>query len=146
VLLVTARAGRAQRGQALLVVLVFLAAFMVLIWASLRLASDAFLGLGAVRSDTRTTYALDAGVAYGLEYAHLTGTNCVALNPPAFTLNYPPAITVTVTMTIPAGCNAANPMYNLLVTATGTPRTVRAQIYRSNAGINPWLLRWEGYQ
>jgi hypothetical protein len=142
----TARARRGQRGQALLVVLVFLAAFMVLIWASLRLASDAFLGLGAVRSDTRTTYALDAGVAYALEYGHLTATNCVAVNPPAFTQNYAPAITVTVTMTIPAGCTAANPMYDVLVTSPSTPRSVRAQIYRSNAGVNPWLVRWEIYQ
>ena len=139
---------RRQRGQALLVVLVFLAAFMVLIWASLRLASDAFLGLGAVRSDTRTTYALDAGVAYGLEYAHLTATICQPVNPPPpnVALNYPPAITVTVTMTVPAGCNAANQMYNLLVTASGTSRTVRAQIYLSNAGVNPWLVRWQAYQ
>jgi hypothetical protein len=141
-----ARDRRGQHGQALLVVLVFLAAFMLLIWASLRLASGAFLGLGAVRSDTHTTYALDAGVAYGLEYAHLTGTTCVAVNPPNFTLNYPPAITVTVRMTIPAGCTAANPTYNLLVTATGTTRTVRALIYRSNAGVNPWLVQWEAYQ
>ena len=141
-----ARRRRGQGGQALLVVLVFLAAFMVLIWASLRLASDAFLGLGAVRADTQATYALDAGVAYGLEYAHLTVTNCVAVNPPAFTLNYAPAISVTVAMTIPAGCTAANPAYDLLVTATGTPRTVRAQIYRSNAGVNPWLVRWAAYQ
>jgi hypothetical protein len=138
---------RGQGGQALLVVLVFLAAFMVLIWASLRLASDAFLGLGAVRADSRSTYALDAGVALGLEIAHLTPTNCVAVNPsPSFTLAYAPAITVTVAMTIPAGCTAANPAYDLLVTATGTPRTVRAQIYRSNAGVNPWLVRWEAYQ
>jgi hypothetical protein len=137
---------RRQRGQALLVVLVFLAAFMVLIWASLRLASGAFLGLATVRADTRTTYALDAGVAYGLEYAHLTGTTCVAVNPPAVALNYPPAVTVTVRMTIPAGCTAANPDYNLAVTATGTTRTVQAQIYRSNVAPNPWLVRWAVYQ
>ena len=137
---------RRQRGQTLLIVLVFLAAFMILIWAALRLASDAFLGLGAVRSDTRTTYALDAGVAYGLEYAHLTATTCVAVNPPALSLNYPPAITVTVTMTVPAGCTAANPAYDVRVTASGTSRIVRAQIFRSNAGVNPWLVRWEAYQ
>lgn len=135
-----------QRGQALLVVLVFLAAFMVLIWASLRLASDAFLGLGAVRTDTHSTYALDAGVAYGLEYAHLTGTTCVAVNPPVFTVNYPPAISVTVRMTIPAGCNPGNQMYNLRVTATGTTRIVQAQIYRTNGGGFPWHIRWEAYQ
>src|SRR4030081_197037 len=142
------RRRRAERGQSLLVVMVFLAAFMVLIWASLRLASDAFLGLGAVRGDTRATYALDAGVAYSLEYAHLIATVCQPTTPapPAFTVNYVPAITVNVTMTIPAGCNAGNQMYNVLVTATGTARTVRAQIYRSNAGTNPWLVRWELYQ
>jgi hypothetical protein len=139
---------RGQNGQALLVVLVFLAAFMVLIWASLRLASDAFLGLGAVRTDTHVTYALDAGVAYGLEYAHLTATICQPVNPPPpnFALNYPPAITVTVTMTVPAGCNAGNQMYNVRVTATGTSRIVQAQIYRSNVGPNPWFVRWEAYQ
>jgi hypothetical protein len=137
---------RTERGQSLLVVMVFLAAFMLLIWASLRLASDAFLGLGAVRSDTRTTYALDAGVAYGLEYAHLIATTCQNQPAQSFTLNYPTAITVTVTLTFPAGCNAGNQMYNVLVTATGTARTVRAQIYLSNAGINPWLVRWEVYQ
>jgi hypothetical protein len=140
------RRRRRQRGQALLVVLAFLAAFMLLVWASLRLASDAFLGLGAVRADTHSTYALDAGVAYGLEYAHLTGTTCVAVNPPAFALNYAPAITVTVRMTIPAGCTAANPDYNLTVTATGTTRSVLAQIYRSNLAPNPWLVRWAQYQ
>jgi hypothetical protein len=142
-----ARVRRHQRGQALLVVLVFLAAFLVLIWASLRLASDAFLGLGAVRSDTRITYALDAGVAYGLEYAHLTATTCVAVSPPDFTLNYPPAITVRVRLTVPAGCSAATPMYSVLVTAPGTTsRSVRALIYQSNTGVNPWLIQWEAYQ
>ena len=137
---------RRQRGQTLLVVLVFLAAFMIVIWAALRLASDAFLGLGAVRGDTRTTYALDAGVAYGLEYAHLIATTCQNQPAQSFTVNYPPAITVTVTMSVPAGCTAANPAYDVRVTASGTPRIVRAQIFRSNAGVNPWLVRWEAYQ
>jgi hypothetical protein len=140
------RRGR-QRGQALLVVLAFLAAFMLLVWASLRLASDAFLGLGAVRADTRSTYALDAGVAYGQQYAHALGGACPAsFNPPAFTLNYPPAITVTVTMTAAPGCTNANPAYNVAVAATGTARTVRAQVYRNNVVGNPWLVRWAAYQ
>jgi hypothetical protein len=139
------RGRRRQRGQALLVVLAFLAAFMLLVWASLRLASDAFLGLVAVRTDTRTTYALDAGVAYGMQYAHWLGGVCMAFNPPAFALNYPPSVTVTVTMTAAPGCTAANPSYNVAVTATG-PRTVLAQVYRSNAVGNPWLVRWAQFQ
>lgn len=138
---------RRQRGQALLVVLAFLAAFMLLVWASLRLASDAFLGLSAVRADTRSTYALDAGVAYGQLYAHGLGGSCVAtFNPPAFALNYPPAITVTVTMTRAPGCTNANPAYNVAVTATGTSRKLNAQVYRNNIAGNPWLVRWAVYQ
>ena len=137
---------RRQRGQALLIVLAFLAAFMLLVWASLRLASDAFLGLSAVRADTRSTYALDAGVAYGMQYAHWLGGVCTPFNPAAFTLNYPPAVTVTVSITVPPGCTNANPQYNLAVTASGTNRTVRAQVYRSNVGTNPWLVRWAQYQ
>ncbi len=140
-----ARARRRQLGQGLLVILVFLAAFLLLIWASLRLAGDAFLGLSAVQADTRNTYALDAGVAYGLEYAHLTATTCVAVSPPSLRLNYAQPITVTVLMTIPAGCTAANPAYNLTVT-DGSSRRVLAQIYRSNVAPKPWLVRWEAYQ
>jgi len=140
-----ARARRHQLGQGLLVVLIFLAAFLLLIWASLRLAGDAFLGLSAVKADTRNTYALDAGVAYGLEYAHLTARTCRAVRPPPLALNYAPVITVTVLMTIPAGCTAANPVYNLTVTDSSS-RRVLAQIYRSNVAPNPWLVRWEAYR
>jgi hypothetical protein len=138
---------RRQNGQALLVVLAFLAAFMLLIWASLRLASDAFLGLNSVRADTRSTYALDAGVAYGQQYAHWLGGVCMAtFSPPTFTLNYPPGITVAVTITRAPGCTGANPAYNLAVSATGTSRTVRAQVYQSNVAPNPWFVRWAQYQ
>jgi hypothetical protein len=69
----------------------------------------------------------------------------MAFNPPAFALNYPPSVTVTVTMTAAPGCTAANPSYNVAVTATG-PRTVLAQVYRSNAVGNPWLVRWAQFQ
>jgi hypothetical protein len=137
---------RRQRGQALLVVLAFLAAFMLLIWASLRLASGAFLALDSVRADTRNTYALDAGVAYGMQYAHWLGGVCTPFNPAAFPLNYPPAVTVTVKITVAPGCSNANPQYNLAVTASGTQRTVQAQVYQSNIAPNPWLVRWAQYQ
>jgi hypothetical protein len=137
---------RRQRGQGLLIVLAFLAAFTLLIWASARLASDAFLGLNSVRADTKTTYALDAGVAYGQQYAHGLGGSCAALNPPAFPLNYPPAITVTVRITAAPGCTNANPAYNVAVTASGTSKKVNAQVFRNNVVGNPWLVRWEVYQ
>ena len=49
-----------QRGQALLLILAFVAAFLLVVWAALTLASAGFRGSTAVRADTRTTYALDA--------------------------------------------------------------------------------------
>ena len=56
-----------QRGQALLVVLGFVAALLLIVWAALTLASGAFLGQGSVRADTRSTYALDSGLAYAIQ-------------------------------------------------------------------------------
>jgi hypothetical protein len=139
---------RRQRGQALLLVLVFLAAFLVLIAAALRLASASFLRQASVQSDTRETYALDAGVAYGMEYARFVGRFCSAFNPPTFTLNYPTGnVTVTVTMTAPAICTNANPVSDVRVTATGTARTVRARLVQNPpGGANPWTVAWQAYQ
>jgi hypothetical protein len=141
---------RRQRGQALLLVLVFLAAFLLLIWAALRLASSAFLGLGDVRADTRTTYALDAGIAYGVNRAQALGGSCVASNPPPFTLAYPSGnITVTVTITVGPGC-AANATYDLQVSASGTSRIAHAEVTQSQNGNggpqNPFALSWEQFQ
>jgi len=51
----TVRTPRGKRGQALLIILVFVAAFLLVLWAGLSLASSAFLGLGSTRADTRTT-------------------------------------------------------------------------------------------
>ena len=117
-MLLTASGHRHQRGQALLLVLVFLAAFLLLIWAALRLASGAFLRQASVQTDTRETYALDAGLAYGLQYVRVAGPLCGPFNPPAFTLNYPTGnVTVTVNMTAPATCTAANPVSDIKVTA-----------------------------
>jgi hypothetical protein len=147
-LLMTSRRRR-QRGQALLLVLVFLAAFLLLIWAALRLASGAFLRQASVQSDTRETYALDAGVAYGLQYVRAVGPLCGPFNPPAFTLNYPTGnVTVTVTMTAPATCTAANPVSDIKVTATGISRILRAEFVQNPPGGvgNPWMVRWQAYQ
>jgi len=140
---------RRQRGQALLLVLVFLAAFLLLIWAALRLASGAFLSQASVQTDTRETYALDAGVAYGLQYVRVNRPPCRSFNPPAFTLNYPTGnVTVTVTVTAPATCRAANPVADVKVTATGTSRILRAEFVQNPPGGagNPWMVRWQAYQ
>jgi hypothetical protein len=140
---------RRQRGQALLLVLVFLAAFLLLIWAALRLASGAFLRQASVQTDTRETYALDAGVTYGLQYVRTVGPLCGPFNPPAFTLNYPTGnVTVTVTMTAPASCTAANPVSDIKVTATGISRILRAEFVQNPPGApgNPWMVRWQAYQ
>jgi hypothetical protein len=141
---------RRQRGQALLLVLVFLAAFLLLIWAALGLAASSFLGTASVRADTRSTYALDAGVAYGIEWINLTGTACIAINPPPLTLNYPTGnITVTVTVTPAQGCNNAA-SFNLTATASGTSRLARALIDQNQNGQgnggNPLEVVWEAYQ
>jgi hypothetical protein len=136
-------------------VLVFLAAFLFLIWAALGLASSAFLGLGSVRADTRTTYALDTGIAYGFNRAQALGGACVPSNPPALILPYPSGnITVTVTITVGPGC-AGNPTYDLQVSASGTSRIVRAEITQNQNGNgnggggnqqNPFMLSWEQFQ
>lgn len=139
---------RRQRGQAILVILVFLAAFLVVIWAGLTLASAAFLGLSRAQDDTRTTYALDAGVAYGLELVKLS-RGCAVINRPPFTLAYPTGdITVTVAITPEPGCN--NTAYTLRVTASGTSRVARAYVDQSQNGngngLNPFQIVWELYQ
>ncbi len=140
------RAG-AQQGQALLVVLMFLAAFLLLVWAGLRLASDSFLGIGAVQADTRSTYALDAGIDFAIEYINL-GTPCVAPSPPPLTVTYPTGtITVNVSITVDPACRANRRLYEIAVTASGTPRTIVAQIAQTRVGVGrPLTVSWEGYQ
>jgi hypothetical protein len=138
-----------QRGQALLVVLGFVAALLLIVWAALSLASGAFLGQGNVRADTRTTYALDAGLAYAIEAndSAAKGAGCIdtAGN---FTLVYGTGtITVNVTMTHALGCKVGKPTYNITVTASGTNRVLTAQIASSNAGKKAsWTITYEAYQ
>lgn len=135
----------AQRGQALLLVLVFVAAFLLITWAGLRLAGQAFLASNSVQSDTRATYALDGGIAQGLAAANLLG-GCFSLTLPTFTTGYPSGnLTVTTTMAPAAGCTNANPAYDLTVTASNTNRTARAQVYQTGAG-GLWAIRWQAYQ
>lgn len=139
-----------KRGQALLIVLVFVAAFLLLISAALWLASGAFLGLASVKSDTRSTYALDAGLAYSIEIndAAAKGTGCNPTPATNFPLSYgSTTITVTVTITPVAGCKTGKPSYLIQVTASGTGRTLNAQISSSNAGKKAsWIVNWEAFQ
>ena len=139
----------AQRGQGLLLILAFVAAFLLVVWAALTLASAAFLNLNGTRIDTQHTYALDAGLAYAIETndSAAKGAGC-GLTPPAnFPLNYGSAtITVIVTITPVTGCKPGKPSYNVTVSA-GAGRQLNAQISSSNAGKQAtWAIDWEAYQ
>ncbi|HEX9095493.1 MAG TPA: hypothetical protein VF990_05255 [Candidatus Dormibacteraeota bacterium] len=138
-----------QRGQALLVVLGFVAALLLVVWAALTLASGAFLGQGSVRADTRTTYALDSGLAYAIEIndSAAKGAGCIN-NAGNFPLAYSSGtMTVSVTITAAPGCKPGKPTYNINVAATGTNRQLNAQIASSNAGKKAsWTINWEAYQ
>lgn len=138
-----------QRGQALLVVLGFVAALLLIVWAALTLASGAFLGQGSVRADTRTTYALDSGLAYAIEVNDSAAKGAGCLNTSSsFPLAYSSGtITVTATITAAPGCKVNKPTYNVVVTATRTNRQLNAQISSSNAGKKAtWTINWEQYQ
>jgi len=139
-----------QRGQALLVVLGFVAALLLIVWAALTLASGAFLGQVSVRADTRSTFALDAGVAYAIENEDfkIKGAGCTPDPQWQFPLNYSSGtITVTVQATAIPGCKPGKPSYTIVVTAAGTSRQLNAQISSSNAGKTAsWTINWEAYQ
>jgi hypothetical protein len=134
-----------KRGQALLIVLIFVAAFLLVLWAGLSLASAAFLGLGGVRSDTRTTYALDAGVAYAIRVIDdKNGNGCNAPKASSLTLNYPNApITVNVGVTKGNPCHGIGATWNVTITASGTSRTLKALVTQSATAAT---ITWEAYQ
>ena len=138
-----------QRGQGLLLILVFVAAFLLVVWAALTLASGAFLNLNGVRTDTRETYALDAGLAYAIETndSAAKGAGCQP-TVGSFPLAYgSTTITVTATSTAAAGCKTNKPIYTVFVQATGTNRTLTAQISSSNGGKKAsWAINWESFQ
>ncbi len=138
--------GTGQRGQAMLVVLVFLAAFLILTWAALRLASEAFINASSVQADTRSTYALDAGVGYVIGYVrNRPGPLCPPPAPPPLQLVYP---TITHRVTVSAlvaggGCTNAAPVLDFTVTDSATSRRLLAEVKRTG-GI--WAIVWEAYQ
>jgi hypothetical protein len=139
-----------QRGQGLVLVLAFVAAFLLVIWAALTLASAAFLNLNGTRGDTQHTYALDAGLAYAIETndSAAKGAGCNPTGPMAFPLTYgSTTITVTVTITPIIGCKVGKPSYTVIVNASGTSRQLNAQISSSNGGKKAsWVVSWEAFQ
>jgi hypothetical protein len=139
-----------QRGQGLLLILAFVAAFLLVIWAALTLASAAFLNLNGTRGDTQHTYALDAGLAYAIETndSAAKGAGCNPNGPTAFPLTYgSTTITVTVTITPIIGCKPGKPSYTIIVNASGTSRQLNAQISSSNGGKKAsWVVDWEAFQ
>lgn len=135
----------AQRGQALVLVLAFVAAFLLIIWAALSLASGALLGQSSIRADTRETYALDAGVAWAMEAVdEKHGNGCNAPGTTALTLNYPSGnITVNVAITKGNPCHGNGATFNLAITASGTSRKLNAQMSEGN---NSMSIVWEAFQ
>lgn len=134
-----------QRGQALLVILAFVAAFLLIAWAALTLASAGFLGSNAVRADTRTTYALDAGLAYSMQVIDdKNGNGCNAPRTSTFALNYPTGnITVTVAIRKGAQCHGNGATWNITVNVTGTSRTLTALVTEVNGAST---VTWEAFQ
>lgn len=137
---------QAEAGQALLIVMTFVAAFLLVVAAALTLASSAFLSLSGVKADTRTTYALDAGLAYGMQVIDdKHGNGCNAPGTSTLTLNYAGA-PITVTTRIRKGnpCHGNGATWNLTITATGTSRSLTALVTEVVNGTS--VVTWEAYQ
>lgn len=144
------RRRKGQQGQALLLILVFIAAFLLIVWAGLTLASAGFLALESVKSDTRNTYALDAGLDYAIQledFSTVPGGCTVLLGQP-LTLNYPSGnITLNIDITPGATCKKPKPDYTVVVTNAAGGRRLTAAIASSNAGKKAtWTVTWEQYQ
>jgi hypothetical protein len=118
-----------RRGQALLIVLAFIAAFALILWATAFFASGSFLAQRSAVSDTKATYTVDATLQWGLAY--------VRLNPPACTSgSLTPAIpspgpavngyTPTLAITPDGTCTPGAPVFNLV--AAAGPRSGSAQV------------------
>lgn len=137
---------RRQRGQALLLVLVFMAAFLILTWAGLTLAAASFLDLSSVQADTRATLALDAGLAYGMEALDLkNGNGCNTPKLPSpLVLNYPSgAITVNITITKGTPCKGNGANFSFHASSPSTSHTLDALITQMGGVM---VITWEHFQ
>jgi len=140
------RPRRSQGGQALVLVLVFIAAFLLLTWAGLTLAASSFLDLSSVQADTRTTEALDAGLAYGMETLDLKkGNGCNAPTTPGpLVLNYPSgAITVNIGVTKGTPCRGNGANFTFHISSPSTSHTLDALVTQAN---NVMVITWERFQ
>lgn len=137
---------RGEGGQALLLVLIFVAAFLLLTWAGLTLAGSSFLDLSSVQADTRATVALDAGLAYGMEALDLKkGNGCnVPAVPGPLVLNYPSgAITVNITVTKGNPCNGNGASFSFHVSSPSTSHTLDALVTQTGGVM---VITWERFQ
>jgi hypothetical protein len=136
---------RRQSGQALLLILVFVAAFLLLTWAGLTLAAASFLDLSSVQADTRATLALDAGLAYGMEAIDLkNGKGCNAPKLPGpLVLNYPSgAMTVNITITKGSPCKGSGANFSLHVSSPSTSHTLDAVVTQTGTVM---VITWEQF-
>jgi len=128
-----------QRGQALLIVLAFLAAFTVILWAAAFYASGSFAVQRGVAADSRATYAVDAAMQWGLAYIRLNALTCTsgtvspAIPSPGPAVNGYPA---TVSITPDPSCTTNTRVFNL--TASAGSRQGQAQVVAST----PMTLNW----
>lgn len=145
-MLLNSRRRRGQRGQALLLVLVFMAAFLILTWAGLTLAAASFLDLSSVQADTRATVALDAGLAYGMEALDLkNGNGCNTPKVPGpLVLNYPSgAITVNITITKGSPCKGNGANFSFHVSSPSSSHTLDALVTQTGTVM---VITWEHFQ
>ncbi len=134
-----------QRGQALLIVLSFIAVFTLILWAAAFYASGSFKAQRNVIQDTQATYAADAGLQWALAYVRLNIPPCSSgpLNVPVPTPG--PSVngySVTVTITPDPSCKPNSEVYNL--TASAGPRQGQAQVALKKG--KPATLNWYSLQ
>jgi hypothetical protein len=120
-----------QRGQALLIVLTFIATFALILWAAAFFVSGSFKAQGGVVADTKATYAVDAALQWGLGYVRLNSLTCAAATPPITPAIPSPGPVVngysaTVTISADATCQPGARVFNL--SAQAGPRSGQAQV------------------
>jgi hypothetical protein len=118
-----------QRGQALLIVLTFIATFALILGSAALFVSGSFKAQGGVVADTKATYAVDAALQWGLAYIRINSLTCAAgtvsppIPSPGPTVN---GYAATVTISPDASCTVGAPVFNL--TAQAGSRTGQAQV------------------
>lgn len=120
-----------QRGQALLIVLTFIATFALILGSAALFVSGSFKAQGGVVRDTRATYAVDAALQWGLAYIRINSLTCAAGTVRPAIPSPGPAVNgyaATVTISPDATCTSGAPVFNL--SAQAGPRSGSAQVAR----------------